>query len=88
MSTYVRDQIRRELMAKKTPTKTQAQRLINAVQWVCVAVIAALLVMHMTGKPPAQRMLIVEIAGGIYFVLFCVDKWLEWKRGKDQEISC
>jgi hypothetical protein len=62
--------------------KTQTERFISAVQWACVAVVAVLLVMHMTGKAPRQRILIVEIAAGIYFTVFCVGKWLQWRRGK------
>lgn len=67
--------------------KTQAERFIGFVQWVCVAVVAVLLVMQLMGKAPRQRILIVEIVAGIYVVLFCVGKWLELRRRKSVENS-
>ena len=67
--------------------KSQAERFISVVQWVCVAVVAVLLVMHLMGKAPSQRILIVEILAGIYVVLFAVGKWLELQRRKGLENS-
>lgn len=67
--------------------KTQAERFIGVVQWVCVAAVAVLLVMQLMGKAPRQRIVIVEIVAGIYVVLFCVGKWLELRRRKSLEGS-
>ncbi len=72
--------------ANEVPAKTQFERVISAVEWVCLAGMVAPLVMRMTANalPPPWVFLISAIAMGTYLVLFCIE-WLEWKRGNSQE---
>jgi hypothetical protein len=67
--------------------KTRTERFISAMEWVCLAVMVALFVMRVTGNspPPPWGLLLAAFALGTYVVLFCVDLWLDWKRGKRQK---
>ena len=73
--------------AENAPGKSQALRLVNAIQWVLVAAIALLLALALTGHAPPQRLLMVKILAGAYVGLFVIGKWLEWKRGRSQASS-